>query len=188
MRSRLQLGLSAMAIFLGGTLAVRAAGYDPGKYPLRIFIFRYASRATPGREPKHPQDMDAYVSGMGQADLFENGVPTGFQFTYNCMVDMRSSVSYETFPARWKKKGKTLEILLPELKKAENVDTCDLQADFTPGKAYIWKDGGVAAEPSEKLKAWMGKHQFDPENGAEEPMLRAGDRETETSDPMRAPE
>jgi len=182
------LGLGVIAIFLSGTLAGRAAAPDPGKYPLRVFVFRFANRAASGREPKHPQDMKDYTSGMGQGDLFENGAPLGFQFTYSCIVDMRSSVGYETFPARWKKKGKTLEILLSELKKADNVDTCEMQADFTPGQVYIWKNGGVAAEPAEKLKAWMVKHQFDPENGAEEPMLKAGDTETESSDPLLAPE
>jgi len=188
MRSKILLGLGVIAILLCGTLEVQAAGPDPAKYPLRVFIFRFANRANTSREPKHPQDMKDYTSGMGQGDLFENGEPVGFQFTYSCVVDMRNSVGYETFPARWKKKGKTLQILLSELKKAENLDTCDLEANFTPGQAYIWKDGGVAVEPSEKLKAWMVRHQFDPESGAEEPMLKAGDKETETSDPMRAPE
>jgi len=187
MRANSLLILGVIAGFLGGTMAALAAGPDPGKYPLRVFVFRYSNRASTSREPKHPQDMKDYTSGVGQGDLFENGQPIGFQFSYSCIADMRNSAGYETFPARWKKKGKTLEILLSELKKAGNLDGCEMQVDVMPGQAFIWKNGGVAVEPSEKLKAWMVKHQFDPENGAEEPMLKAGDTETEESDPLLAP-
>ncbi len=188
MRPKVFFSLCCLAICLGSAIPALAAGPDPGKYPLRVYIFRYANQPSHSRETKHLSDMPAYVSGIGQADLFENGQPLGFQFTYSCMVEMRASAGHETFPARWKKKDRTLEILLPELKKPENLDSCELQPETTPGQVYIWKNGGVAVEPSAQLRAWMVKHQFDPESGAEDPTLKAGETETETSDPMQAPE
>jgi hypothetical protein len=125
---------------------------------------------------------------MGQADLFENSDPRGFQFRYSCTVPMVASGGHETFPARWKKKDKALEILLPQAGKPWNQEGCDLQTEMQTGLVYYWKNGAVAEESDALLKAWMVKHKFDPENGSEEPAMAARDS-TEESDPLlEAPE
>jgi hypothetical protein len=130
--------------------------------------------------------MPDYLPGVGQADVFEGGEPRGFQFTYSCTVPMQASAGYVTFPARWKKRDKTLEILLPQKGKPENLEPCELQIELVPDLAYFWKNGAIAAGPPEPIVDWMKKHHFDPENGSEEPMLLPGD--SEANDPLHAPE
>jgi hypothetical protein len=161
---------------------------DEAKYPLRVHIMRFAAQPNHSRVPKSLSDPPPYVAGMGVADLFENGEPQGFQFTYSCTVAMQASGGYSTLPARWKKKDKTLEILLPQAGKPWNQEGCDLQTEMQTGLVYYWKNGAVAEESDPLLKAWMVKHKFDPENGSEEPAMAARDS-TEESDPLlEAPE
>lgn len=148
-----------------------SASPDPAKYPLRIHIFRYVNSHSDIREPNRISDPKRYIKGMGQADLFEGGEPVGFQFNYECLVAMRASGGYGTFPARWKKRGKTLEILLPSAGLSGNVDGCDLQADLRPGLVYFWKNREVAEEAATLLKQWMLAHKFNPEQSYEDPLF-----------------
>lgn len=178
------LVLSAIAVSLCSGHAALAGSPNAAKYPLRVYIFHYAVQPGTNRRTKHPSDMADYVSGIGQADLFENGEPRGFQFSFACMAEMKASAAYETFAARWKKKEAALEILLPE-KGKDSLDPCELRPEMMAGQAYFWKNGGVAQEPSDLLKGWMVKHKFDPENSDEEPVLVAG--EPEGNDPLLAP-
>ncbi len=186
MRHRVLFSLSALAVCLSIVPQALAGSPDAAKYPLRVYIFRFAVQPSHSREPKHPFDMPDYVSGMGQADLFENGEPRGFQFNYSCTVEMRASGSYSTFPARWKKHEKTLEILLPRKGTSEDMESCDLQAEMMPGQVFFWKDGVVSVESSALLKSWMVKHKFDPESSDEQPDIAGS--ESAASNPFLSPE
>jgi hypothetical protein len=174
---------AAVACCMALSSVAGAGKPDAAKYPLRVHIFRYAVQPSRSLGTKKPSDGPEYVGGMGQADLFENGEPRGFQFSYSCTVPMIASGGHETFPARWKKKDKTLEILLPQAGKPWNQEGCDLQTEMRTGLVYYWKDGAVAEEPEALLKGWMVKHKFDPENGAEEPVAAAGEP-AGVSDPL----
>lgn len=176
---------SALAVCFTTAMPALAGSPDESRYPLRVYIFRFAVQPSHNREPKHPFEMPDYVSGMGQADLFENGEPRGFQFNYSCVVEMRASGSYATFPARWKKRNKTLEILLPEQGKSDSLEACDLEADMMPDQVFFWKNGAVQVESSALLKSWMVKHKFDPESSDELPVMAAD--EPEGSDPLLSP-
>jgi hypothetical protein len=191
------IGCGAICAAIAGCLAlstVALAGKpEEAKYPLRVHIFRYVVQPSHSRDFKNPSGMAEYVTGMGQADLFENGNPRGIQFRYSCTVPMIASGGHETFPARWKKKDKTLEILLPRAGKPWDQDGCDLQTEVRTGLVYYWKDGAVAEESDALLKAWMVQHKFDPENGSQEPVMAAGEPvgpgATATTDPfLEAPE
>jgi hypothetical protein len=163
--------MSAGIVCLAASTMAFAGSPDLAKYPLRVHIFRYLAQPRSSRDFKRQSDMAEYINGMGQAVLFEGGEPRGFQFYYSCTVPMQASGRYATYPARWKKKDKTLEILLPQEGKAENMDSCDLQAEMRTGLVYYWKNGEVAEEPATVLKNWMVKHKFDPESNDEEPVL-----------------
>jgi hypothetical protein len=171
-----------------GSLAVStpalAVKPDEAKYPLRVHIMRFAAQPNHSRVPKSLSDPPPYVAGMGVADLFENGEPQGFQFTYSCTVAMQASGGYSTLPARWKKKDKTLEILLPQAGKPWNSESCNLTTEMSAGLVYYWKNGSLAEESSAVLKDWMAKHQYDPENDQEEPVMEAG--ESSARDPQLA--
>jgi hypothetical protein len=171
MRRALFCAVSAVAGCLALSSAVRAGGPNPDDYPLRVQIFRYMVHPRSSREPnKWGAGAPDWVDGQGQADVIEHGQPQGFLFNNSCMVELRASVDYETFPARWKKRERTLEILEPEPGKPWNMASCDLQTDMRTGFAFYWEDGVVKEGPAEVYKKWMDKHQFDPEKGKEVPL------------------
>src|ERR1700721_2206266 len=103
MRHVLLIVMSAVVGCLAVSTPALAGKPDEGKYPLRGHIMRFVAQPNHSRETKSPSDPPPYVEGMGVADLFENGAPQGFQFTYNCTATMGASGAYSTFPARWKK-------------------------------------------------------------------------------------
>ena len=165
MRRFFIIGLFAVAGCLEVSTVALASRPDPSDYPLRVHILKFTS------QPRHTD----YVDGLGVADLFENGGPSGVQFSYSCMGGLKASSGYANYPARWKKKGKTLEILQPEPGKPWNMQSCDLQPEMRPGLAFYWKNSGVAEESAAILKAWMLKHQYDPEKDKDEPVMAPGE-------------
>jgi hypothetical protein len=188
MRLVFSLGLGTAAGCLAISSVALAGKPDAAKYPLRVHIFRYVVQPGHSRDFKNPSDTAEYVAGIGQADLFENGEPRGFQFRYSCTVPMIASGGHETFPARWKKKDKTLEILLPQAGKPWNQEGCDLQTEIRTGLVFYWKNGLVAEESDALLKDWMLKHKFDPENGNEEPVTVVGEPAAAGDPLIEAPE
>jgi hypothetical protein len=173
MRRIFMFALSGIVVSLALATAVMAGGPDPANYPLRVYIFKYVSLSRHNRESKNSSDAPDYVDGHGLADLFENGEPRGFIFSYSCIDSLRNSGGYATFPARWKKKEKTLEVLLPEVGKPWNNVTCDLRTEMRPGLAFFLRDDSIAEESAAVFKDWMVKHQYDPEKGKDDPL--AGD-------------
>jgi len=171
MRRVFLVALGAVAGCIALSTAVQAGGPDPADYPMRVLVFRNTSQPTYHREPKNLNDSGPdYRDGMGVADLFEGGTVRAFEYTYSCIEGMRASSGYETFPARWRKKDKTLQILLPRPGKPWDNVTCDLKAEMRDGSAFYWKDDSVAVEASAAFKEWMVKHQYDPENDKNDPV------------------
>jgi hypothetical protein len=152
-----------------------AGGPDPANYPLRVHIMKFTSQPRHPREGKRQFDAPDYVDGMGVADLFENGEPRGFKFSYSCIGGMKASGGYGNFPARWKNKDRTLEILLPETGKPWNLDSCSLQSEMRTGLVFYWKNGVLAEESAAILKDWMVKHQYDPEKDKDDPVMAVGE-------------
>jgi hypothetical protein len=175
MRFNLLSGLIAIALCFAIQTPAHAARHDADGYPLRVHIMKITAQPRNSRNGKHLSDSPDYVDGMGVGDLFENGQPQALQFSYSCIDGLKSSSGYGTFPARWKKKDKTLEILQPETGKPENLESCDLHTELMPGTAFYWKSGSLSQEPATVLKAWMVKHQYDPEKDRNDPVLAAGE-------------
>lgn len=169
MRRTFIVALSAFGAFLLLATARAAFARDAADYPLRVHIFKYVSQSRHSRESKNSSDAPDYVDGQGVADLFENGEPRGFEFSYSCMDSLKTSGGYATFPARWKKKEKTLEVLLPEVGKPWNNVSCDLRVEMRPGLAFYLRNESMAEESAAVFKDWMVKHQYDPENGKDVP-------------------
>ncbi len=138
---------------------VLASSHNPADYPLRVHIFHHSSHS---HYYWHTLDQ---VDGEGRANLFENGDPHGFDFRYDCGNRLMNSAGYETYLARWKKPGQKLEILLPA-----GGGTCNLQVDVKADIVYRKHNGELGEEPAAKYKAWMIKHQYDPEHGKNEPV------------------
>jgi hypothetical protein len=172
MRRVLVCMLSGLAGCLLFSTMVLAKGPDPADYPLRVHVLKNSARSRHSREGKSSSDTLDYLDGEGGADLFEAGQPTGFQFKYSCIEPLKASEAYATYPARWKKRDKTVEILIPQAGKPWNMETCDLQVATRPGLAYFWNpdDDRVVEESAAKFKEWMVRHQYDPEKDMDEPI------------------
>jgi hypothetical protein len=150
-------------------------------YPLRLRIFSKDSTSF-----YHMRELDEQ-KGEGRADLFENGEAHGVDFNYSCEEKLKASFGYETYPAKWKKPGRELTVLLPVFGKSNAYFTCNLNValkDFT----YVRHDGKLGSEAPEKYKAWMVKHDYDPEHGKNKPMnLTAADAADNPDAPPSGP-
>lgn len=169
MKRVFSIGLAAVAACLALQAAVEASGPDPADYPLRVLILKNTGQPRDGRGARLNNGQD-YMDGMGVGDLFEGGTPHAFEYSYGCIQGMRASSNYETFPAKWKKKDKLIEILLPRPGKPWDSVSCDLRAEMREGAAFYWKDDEVAMENAAIFKEWMAKHEYDPEHDKNDPV------------------
>ena len=154
------LSLCLCLLFMPAVLS--AASRNPADYPLRIHIF--------GRNQTtfyHARSLDE-SKGEGRANLFENGEARGVDFNYACSNKLKNSFGYESYPAKWKKAGRELTVLLPVFGKSNSYCTCNLETDVKDF-AYTARNGRMNSEPVEAFKARMVKHDYDPEHGKDVP-------------------
>ncbi len=165
MRRNLIAFLGALALCLLSSTAAQAGGYKLADYPLRVHIYSQSGHSH------YWEHSISYVDGEGRATLYENGEPKGFDFGYRCSDRLRSSPGYETYLARWKKPGKSIEILLPAFGKPNADESCELKVVMKDGFVYRRRNGSVIEVPAAEWKDWMQRHQYDPENGKNEPVF-----------------
>jgi hypothetical protein len=160
MRRNLISGFCGLGACLLLATAAWAGKWSAADFPLRVRIFQFNAHSH-----YYDRSLDA-VDGEGPADLFENGQPLGFDFGYECGSRIMVSPGYETYMARWKKPGRELEILLPTLGgKPGEMNSCNLEVTLKDDLVYVRHNGLMSEEPAAKYKAWMIKHQYDPEHG-----------------------
>jgi hypothetical protein len=169
MRPVLSCVLSGLAACLTLSASSMAGTLNTADYPLRVHIFQHTGHSHYYRRT-HSLEL---VDGEGRANLYENGFPHGFDFGYRCDERLMNSVGYETYYARWKKPGVTLDVLHPVMGKPGAADTCELKVEMK-NIAYYRHNGAVEEEPEAAFKDWMDKHQYDPEKGLIEPVHTAG--------------
>lgn len=159
----------AGCLLVGGMLMstmLSAESKNVADYPLRLHIF--------GRNQTtfyHARAEDE-AKGDGRADLYENGEAHGVDFSYDCDYKVRTSFGYETYPARWKKPGKELVVLLPVFGKSGQFFTCHFNTDMKDF-AYAATKNGLRSEPVAQFKAWMQRTDYDPEHGKDVPVKGA---------------
>jgi hypothetical protein len=156
-----QLRLAVLALVVGSTSLLHAQK-NLADYPLRIHIFNRSETTF------YHHRVEDEAKGEGRANLYENGEPKGIDFSFDCSEKLKASFGYETYPARWKKQDKELRVLLPVFGKAGSYFTCDLKTDVKD-MAYATRNGHLEEEPRATFKAWMIKHDYDPEHGKNEP-------------------
>jgi hypothetical protein len=132
-------------------------------YKLRIHIF------SRNETTFYHNRVEEEAKGEGRGNLFESGDVHGVDFNFACDQKLRSSFGYETYPARWKKPGKQLTVLLPVFGKSNTYFTCTLNTDVKT-YAYSRVQGKLISEAPERFKAWMVRHEYDPEQGKETPV------------------
>lgn len=140
-----------------------AAPKTPADYPLRVHIFSRSETTF----YEHRQIDES--RGEGRANLFADGDVHAVDFSFSCSQKLKSSFGFEAYPARWKKPGRELEVLLPVFGKTGSYWTCDLKTDVRDDIAYFFHDGRMGSEPVQKFKDWMVRHNYDPEHGKDVP-------------------
>lgn len=159
--------LSLLPALLLVAAGLHAESKNIADYPLRIHVFGRSETTF-----YHWQSVEN-AKGDGRANLFENGEAHGVDFSFDCPEKLRASFGYETYPARWKKAGKDLVVLLPVFGQTGKYFTCDLKTDVKDF-AYMKHNGHMGEEPVAEFKAWMVKHEYDPEHGKNVPLRAAG--------------
>jgi hypothetical protein len=157
MRLKVSVVMGCVAVALVFS-QVALAGKNPADFPLRVHIYTHNSHSH------YWNGGLSRVDGEGRANLYENSVPTAFEFSYECDTRLMNSLGYETYMARWKKPGSELEILVPATRTA-----CVIRTTMMVGVAYRMHDGNVEQEPSAQFAQWMQKHHYDPEHGLDIP-------------------
>jgi hypothetical protein len=153
---------------VGMSPKVRAESKNPADYPLRLHIFgRSQTTFYHWRETEE-------AKGDGRANLFENGGARGVDFNYACDYKLRPSFGYETYPARWKKPGRELVVLLPVFGQSGKFFTCNFNTDVKDF-AYAQGRDGMRSEPVAEFKLWMQRHDYDPEHGKDVPVRANGE-------------
>jgi hypothetical protein len=151
--------------------AAWAMKWNAADYPLRVHIFQFNAFSHYYRPGGGAYGTLENVDGEGRADLYENGEPKGFDFSYQCSARIMVSPGYETYVARWRKPGRELTILLPVLGgKPGDMSECDLRVTLKEDTVYYKHNGLLDEEPTAKFKDWMVKHQYDPEHGLNQPV------------------
>jgi hypothetical protein len=148
--------------------AAAFAAHNPADYPLRVHIYKHTgvSHYSGWGGARSLQGVD----GEGRANLYENSRPRGFDFHYECDDRLMNSSGFDTYPARWKKPGVELELLLEA-----TGHTCKLHVAMKEGVVYHSHDGRFGEEPADQYKAWMDRVQYDPEHGKNIPVRPAGE-------------
>ena len=113
--------LSACLLIVPALMA--AESKNPADYPLRVHIFG-ASETTFYRH-----QVEEASKGEGRANLFAGGEVHGVDFSFDCSDKLKKSIGFETYPAKWKKQGQQLTVLLPVFGKTGSYFTCDLKTD-----------------------------------------------------------
>jgi hypothetical protein len=158
-------------VLMGMMISGMAVGEskNPADYPLRLHIFARSQTTFYHRREEEE------AKGDGRADLYEGGMARGVDFNYECAYKVRPSFGYETYPARWKKPGQELVVLLPVFGQAGKFFTCHFSTDVKDF-AYAQGRNGMHSEPVAQFKEWMQRHDYDPEHGKEVPVRMGGDQ------------
>jgi hypothetical protein len=152
-----------IACLLAFPITLSAESKNPADYPLRLHIF--------GRNQTtfYHNRMEDEAKGDGRANLYENGTAHAVDFSYECSEKVRASFGYETYPAKWKKPGKELVVLMPVFGKSNAYFTCDFKTD-SKDSAYATSKNGLISITPDQYKTWMVKHEYDPEHGKNVPV------------------
>lgn len=148
-------------------------------YTLRLRIF--SKDATTFYYMRNVQES----KGDGRADLFEGDDVHGVDFNYACDEKFKASFAFETYPAKWKKPGQVLTVLLPVFGKANTYFTCNFNTAVRD-TVYVRNQGGMSEEPAERYKLWMVKNDYDPVHGKNTPRHLTAQEKAEQNGPPPA--
>ena len=119
-----------LLLLIAAAAPARSAPRDPEKYPLRVHIFnRTVHRRT-------YRGRFLIYDGDGRANLIQANQISGLEFTYECDYKFLDSDADEYYPAKWKRDGLSLEILMGVIGSDTKTHTCDLKVAL---KDYVFR-------------------------------------------------
>ena len=99
-------------------------------YPLRIRI--YSKDAVNAYFYTTVQEQ----KGEGRSNLFEGDDVHGVDFNYSCSEKLPNSFGYETYPAKWKKPGQSIEVVFGEIgSNPDSFQACEFKVAM---KSYVF--------------------------------------------------
>jgi hypothetical protein len=157
---------------------LHAESKNPADYPLRVHVL--GRNETTFYHHRFAEE----AKGEGRANLFENSEARGVDFTFDCSEKLKASYSYETYPAKWKKPGQELVVLLPVFGKSNAYFTCNFKTDVKDF-VYATRNGKKVEAPVADYKKWMVNHDYDPEHGKNTPArVQPGDEPSKADPPQ----
>jgi hypothetical protein len=157
---------------------LHAESKNPADYPLRVHVL--GRNETTFYHHRFAEE----AKGEGRANLFENSEARGVDFTFDCSEKLKASYSYETYPAKWKKPGQELVVLLPVFGKSNAYFTCNFKTDVKDF-VYATRNGKKVEAPVADYKKWMVNHDYDPEHGKNTPVkVQPGDEPSKADPPQ----
>jgi len=163
--------LAAICVLLS-PVRLRGESKNIADYTLRIHIYNKDSTTFYSRR------IIEESKGEGRGNIFDGSDVHGVDFNFSCDEKLKASFEYESYPARWKKPGRVLTVLLPEFGKSNTYFTCNLNTDVKDF-VYTRHNGKMSSESPDKYKVWMAKHDYDPVHGKNTPArLSAEDAES----------
>ena len=103
-----------------------AAPRNPENYPLQVHIF-----------DKHQHRNKRFHTnyGNGRGNVVEGDQINGMEYTFDCIDSFLVSETDEAYPAKWKKPGLSLEILMGVIGSDTKTRTCELKVAL---KDYVF--------------------------------------------------
>ena len=175
------LQLCVVVFLMMSASAMHGDSKNIADYTLRIRIYSKDSTTF------YHNRMEEESKGEGRGNLFDGDDVHGVDFNFACDEKFKASFGYETYPAKWKKPGKVLTVLLPIFGKSNSYFTCNFSTDV---KDFVYDrhNGRMSSEPEPRYKAWMVKHNYDPVHGKNMPTNPdPADAETPESAPAAPP-
>ncbi len=120
------------------------AGKNPADYPLRIQVIE-----SHWNRPMSNNRRNGGVEGWGRGNIRDGDSIHAFDFTYSAPEPFHRTVGDAHYPAKWKKEGLKLEMLVGEIGSADKFREFDLKTSVRPDVYERGPDGAVAISQAE---------------------------------------
>ncbi len=156
--------LAVLFLLLSGSLY--AADKNPADYPLKVTVF------TRNGVTHYHNGYPDFYRGSGKANLHDGEHIQAFDYTYECSDNFLVTSGGEYLPAKWKKNGESLQLLLKEIGK-EKYHECEMKISLLDAVYRRAPNGSLQAVPMEKFLKLQSQDTNVDSNVADYPLQAA---------------
>src|SRR6185312_1110460 len=127
-----------------------ASPKNPADYPLRVHIYR-THWSTGSEGPYIYEFYNAGYHGYGRANLTDGAQTNAMEYTFECDTHFLKSDNGETYLARWKKPGHSIEMLVGTI-GSDKMKSCQLKVTLKD-TVYHKLNGEIISLTQEQYKA-----------------------------------